>query len=516
MFNKYYIQNKGESLAVKSLFKKITKYWLIIALVLQPILDIVAYFNFSTYITPISFVFRTLILAFILIFTFYHSKTKKKYILCVLPFLIFSLLHVLNSYRVGYLSVFDDIRYLIIVMQMPILTIAFINYTKEHDEYLNQFKIGLILNLLIIFLSFIISILSGNFNYTYDNYGFTGWFTSPNTQSMILVMVVPLAAFFLSKSKRTSVYILANLTPFILLFLNGTKACYITLIITLIILLYSSIVYEKSKDRIFRISISIFCFILLIFLNNYSFTSKRINIVDNNKKELKEITKNKDISKMSKEELVEFLDENYYWKELIDKYGEEVILDKVKNHLTEEDLVDNRYRKRVYAEIINDDSDLLTKIVGFEFSKIGKLGMDLENDLTAIFYYYGYLGFSIYIIFILYFIFILIKMFFKNTKIILDGEYVLYGLVIILSIVGSEYTGALLRKSNANIYFSVLLTLIYFKSKVSTIKLKKNKITFLLLHLGYGGIESSTINISNELSKKYNIELVSFYHLTNI
>ncbi|MBE6153704.1 MAG: glycosyltransferase family 4 protein [Firmicutes bacterium] len=41
-----------------------------------------------------------------------------------------------------------------------------------------------------------------------------------------------------------------------------------------------------------------------------------------------------------------------------------------------------------------------------------------------------------------------------------------------------------------------------------------SKISFLLLHLGYGGIESSTINTANALSDKYEIELVVFYNLT--
>lgn len=41
------------------------------------------------------------------------------------------------------------------------------------------------------------------------------------------------------------------------------------------------------------------------------------------------------------------------------------------------------------------------------------------------------------------------------------------------------------------------------------------KITFLNLHLGYGGIESSTINTVNQLCKFYEIEIISFYNLRN-
>lgn len=42
-----------------------------------------------------------------------------------------------------------------------------------------------------------------------------------------------------------------------------------------------------------------------------------------------------------------------------------------------------------------------------------------------------------------------------------------------------------------------------------------NKITFLVLHLGYGGIPTSTINTANALSQKYNVEIISIYNLKN-
>ena len=39
------------------------------------------------------------------------------------------------------------------------------------------------------------------------------------------------------------------------------------------------------------------------------------------------------------------------------------------------------------------------------------------------------------------------------------------------------------------------------------------KIKFLLLHLGYGGIETATINTTQALCEDYQIELVCFYNL---
>ena len=62
------------------------------------------------------------------------------------------------------------------------------------------------------------------------------------------------------------------------------------------------------------------------------------------------------------------------------------------------------------------------------------------------------------------------------------------------------------------IIFSLLMVL--FIDRISNSKKKlKNEITFFVLHLGYGGIESSTINTSNELSEYYKVKIVSFYNL---
>lgn len=43
----------------------------------------------------------------------------------------------------------------------------------------------------------------------------------------------------------------------------------------------------------------------------------------------------------------------------------------------------------------------------------------------------------------------------------------------------------------------------------------RKTITFLLLHLGYGGIESATINSANALAKEHDVSIVSFYNLKN-
>ena len=43
--------------------------------------------------------------------------------------------------------------------------------------------------------------------------------------------------------------------------------------------------------------------------------------------------------------------------------------------------------------------------------------------------------------------------------------------------------------------------------------MKNKKIIILMLHLQHGGIEKQTITFANELSKKYDVEIVSTYSM---
>ena len=70
----------------------------------------------------------------------------------------------------------------------------------------------------------------------------------------------------------------------------------------------------------------------------------------------------------------------------------------------------------------------------------------------------------------------------------------------------SMYVGATYIYTNFSIFLVILISMLKCKIDINE-EYKRNakdvkKITFLLLHLGYGGIETSTINTANALSKK--------------
>lgn len=490
----------------------ISSYWLILIIITQPILDIIAFFSFKEVLTPITFIVRSIYLIFIVIYSYRKTKNKKDMLLCTIPFFIFSVLHIANSYRLSGIHIFDDVRYLVMVMQMPIVAISLIFYVKDNVNQIHKIEKGIVVAFFIIVSSTVLSVLTKSYQNTYEDYGITGWFSSANTQSMIISIIVPICMYYFSK-KQNYVYHIGVLLSFIILYFNGTRACYYTLISTLILFTYLLLINKRGKSKI---AVTVICLILSITLYNISFTFTRSMSIEQNIQENRQkIVKLEDAK--TREQKIAILKDNYLYAEMIEDLGEDKVYEEMKDIITEENLSDNRLVKRIYGKIIFNDSDFITKLVGFNHEEIQKYGRDLENDITAIFYYYGYLGFALLMMFILYFAIMSFKLLKVNPFMLKSSKYMVLTYTILLGLLGGEYSGALLRKTNANIYFSLAIVLyyIYINKKMKPKIVKENKVTFLLLHLGYGGIETATINTANALCDKYDVELISFYNLSN-
>lgn len=496
---------------MKNIKEFIHQYWLFLIIITQPILDVIAYFTFDEFLTPFSFAIRSLYLIFIVIYCFFKVKDKKKLILTLLPFIIFSCLHLLNSYRTSGFNLFNDIKYLILVMQMPIITISLSFYVLQNREQEKRIEKGFVLSLIFIFISVILSVITNSYETTYADYGITGWFTSANTQSMILSIVSPLFLFYFSKQKNY-MYLFSLIIVFILLYFNGTKACYYTLLSLYLIFIYINLF---KKNNMTKTVLTVIFFVASILFYNISFTSSRSVGVDENIKENEVILDEGKYDLNNKDDVIKALKINYLYDQMIKDFGEDRVYEKMKNNINAHNLADNRFIKRIYASIIFEDSDFLTKLVGFNHYEIQQYEMDLENDITAIFYYYGYLGFALYVSFIMFFVILAIKLLKKNPYIIFNDKFILLSFVLMLGAVGAEYSGALLRKSNANIYVALLLVL-YFVFIVNELEkgnknLKNNKVSIFALHLGYGGVEKYISSLCKMLENKYEIEVISTY-----
>jgi len=143
----------------------------------------------------------------------------------------------------------------------------------------------------------------------------------------------------------------------------------------------------------------------------------------------------------------------------------------------------------------------------------------LEKDLEYMYPHNGYIQLASEIgivglaLFFTYLFYISISFLKNNTN-----KFKLLSILILFIFMLGSYTESLIYNKQYAFMFLLLFSLFSNKSFYETkkmLKLKPKKITFLMLHLGYGGIETSTINTANALSKKYNVELISFYDLNN-
>lgn len=404
-----------------------------------------------------------------------------------------------------------------------------------------QLKNALITNLIIICLSIILSIIFNNYSTTYTDGGITGWFNGGNTPSMILSILCPLFLLYINKNRGYIMTTISYSTVFFLLYSNGTRTAYYSLIITFGILIAVNTLNNCNKNKILKVLINVLFLCISVYLYPSSFTynkqiekhevnkiySQKIEKIEkiensNPKTDKHNPDKNNDSSKENK--IKEILSDNDYkiycmlktsfiYEDLINRHGPEIIVEEMRDKINDEILSDNRFVKRLNAKIIFNNSSLSTKIFGINFHEIAKDQMDMENDISAIFYYFGYFGFAIYVLYLLYFVFISLKKAFRNIRYIFNPELIVLAYTFALCTLGGEMTGAFLRKPNANLYLAVICALIYYLYNKDSIKRNIKNIKFLNLHLGYGGIETATINSANALSSKYNVEIVSLYNL---
>ena len=458
----------------------IKNHLVLLLIIIQPLLDVMAYFALNTKYAIIPFAIRS----FTLIALFFLAFLKKKnnyFVKYVFLILFFGLCHFANSIFTTNINIIEDVKEFVRVFYMPLLVISLCIIIKDRERAISQIKMGIIINMIQIFLIIILGIITGNIVHTYaEGVGLRGWFYNSNSQSVILCLIVPFSLYYIFKNKNRYLTILFAIVCFFLLYSNGTTGCYLLLVPTYGIIIYDAIFSKNNISKkvltIVIFLIPIFCTILLykyspdykishISDNSLKDTKRENNVIkDNIEKETNNsqdgpFLPNSTIKKSHEQQLVD----HYFNKKFIEDYGYESIINKVGKDMQIEKLVNNRFRKKVVASIIFDNSELTTKLLGFEFSQIKQYDVDLESDYSAILYYYGYLGMVVYLILILYTLWILLRKLINNYKCIFDSEYVLLTSMFVMLNLFAELSGSLLKRPNASIYLGLIILIIIFK-----------------------------------------------------
>lgn len=478
------------------MFKKmdmsIRDHWLVLLIVLQPLLDILAFWTKSPDGTLAGYI-RLTIMVLLPLYLLFTLKEKKRFVLSMAAVALVCLLHILNCLRLGYMSMTFDISYAAKTAQMPILAICFMHCICN-EQTRNQACWGLFFAAVITAASIGLSWITGTANVTYGmGLGISGWVIDDNrcANSVIVVTLAAFSVFFSVKSDKLLVNIFVPALALLILLSNGTKACYLAVYVifigfTLFLIAEKFIKETKLKKPVVvtLLALSLLAAVLTPVTPMYKVRVSQTTSAEQKQGEveLKLRELGYDPATLTNEEKINDpvicqVYEDYYRKmfwdtmpNMFERFGMDEILREFDFTTDARELIDTRRIKRAYAALIWEESDPITKLFGIDVSDIWITGScDLENDWTAIYYYYGIVGFTAYAAFILYFVALIIKRLFKNfkTAFITDNFVLLVAFALMVGL--AQLSGSVLRRPNVSVYMSLVLGLIYYQAAVKPV-----------------------------------------------
>ena len=404
-------------------------------------------------------------------------------------------------------------------------------YSSDKKKMLLSIKKTILFTFLSYALLYLIAVITHTSGNTYEyadelKDGFKGWFDSGQILGHSISIMFPIIFYIAMKPRNKWYYRILLVLPIVITaMLIGTKVPYIIIELVLIIYVLISI-FCKIFIKHYKLNIFNLVFTLVIFISmfiSFKYTPLYNNVKINNANLKKDISDyvisevDGSINTTLIEENIKNKKGNYKslvtYKKMCEKGTSELIemYYAYKLHPS-----DDRNRQYYYSKAKYGVSPIEYKLFGIGYLNQENL-LALERDFFMAFYCFGILGF-ICLLFIPIFEFIKGTIYLiKNIKYNDLEIYLVYlgiGIFFCISIVA----GYTYIHTSFSINLVLLMTLFNLKRSINESFKKKNKpknIAFLLLHLGYGGLETSTINTANALSKKYNIEFICFYTMKN-
>ena len=513
------IKFKNEKKKILS-YKNIIYVVTVIVYILLHCIYILSLTNLQYLHTNISFlvecyyIFRTCILPLIVLFAFLKSELKPSKIVNTLSKLCFI--------------------YCIIIVITNILGIALVAYSSSYDGIV-QIKGN------------IFSWFTSMDKSSIDLYTSRGLFYSTNQISAIVGALLFVSAFYTMKQDKIKYY-LSFFIKVIAAIMLSTKTAFFAIFLSIAsVYIYNLIFYIIHKKSELTKKCWMFLIFVLIVGGIYRYSPIRYklegyiqNINNNNIVELEEdpemaseckiydqkgITEKISLNDLIMKSNLTFDEKEYFinylkkcpavfnvHKEFVELYPVNENYNYWKHMLKQPISTLTNYREfkySIYNDFIKRHDNKLDILFGIGYSSDFPY---LEKDFVGQYVWLGLIG---VILLLGPFIFILLKSIFKfilsfrsNFNSINVSLTLSAGFMIFASFFAGHVFGIFMPSTILAFIISGLYTGTNKKNEI-----KDNKITFLLLHLGYGGIETSTINTANALCDKYDVELISFYNL---
>lgn len=470
-------------------------------IVIQPPMDVFSYFLGLRGSNGLSTLLRTALLGAVALLGFLLSERKRIYIGFYAVVAVFWLAHMLNCWRLGYISVVQDTGSLLRLLNFPLLAMTFITILRNRPQLRKTVYLGTAAAFGEILLFTLLPWILGQPVYTYAEIfvGMIGWFATPSAQSAILVLLAPLVIFAAYRSKKYLVYPLAVFLTMAILFVTGTKLDFYSIFILAGAYIFLFILNLGLKKSIRYVAPLLVMLALTVAwrnnapmmrrerMSNYAQSVYNSQIQDR----LDEASSSGDSSRLAPERKLEgrrrvmqgvYSDDGVYgWRtrDMNERFGVYNVMDVYKYSATSGILSDARKMKQNYAKLVWEEKDLATHLLGFEYQEfiLKDNTYDLENDFPGVFYNVGYLGFVLYLAFIAVFFWQVLRALAGDIQAavreagpgsknrlaglghgirnFLGIEMGAVGITFLLAIIAAQISGNVLRRPNVTIYFAL-------------------------------------------------------------
>ena len=451
-----------------NLLNTLREYWILLFIVLQPLLDVLAYWTQNDAGTASGYI-RLVLMVVLYVYAFCKKRSPAFLAASALIALTFGL-HILNGLRLGSISLSADLKAVARVAYMPVMAVSFAALADDEKKQ-KQILYGIFLSAAVTGVVIILSVVTDTYMPTYilENLGISGWVTDSNRccHSDIMACFAIFAAYGAFLTKNTWLKFLLPPIIMVAMITNATSTCYLTLLAVLagfsVFCLFRSLILKKKIDKLTRILMAEFALLFAFSINEQQFVQEMSDLgYDIYSMSLEE--------KMSDPVVHEKL--TVYYNRFIcntvmsmrDRFGIDRVITALDGTVSAAILDDGRIMKRLNAHFIMEDSDFLTHLTGYEFGNIRNAYEDLENDWHAMYYYYGYIGIGSYILVIAYLAWRILKLLIRSfgESLTLLNFTLLLSFVILLGLAG--FSGALFRRPNASIYLALVIAMIWHQT----------------------------------------------------
>lgn len=494
-------------------------------IVIQPMLDVLSFFLAERGNNSLSTALRFLMLMAVALLGFVVSDRKRVYVIFYGVVSVFWAAHMLNCFRIGYQSFVSDTANFLRILNFPVFALSFITLFRKGRDLGKFVCTAFAVNLVEIILFTALPWLTGNPVYTYDTLflGVMGWFGVANAQSAIIVLVPPLAILFSWKSGKYPLFLLSLVLSFGLMFVTGTKFTFYSIFIIAGAFLFLFVLNFQRKSLRYVVPL-LAVLVLVAAFRQYSPMMQRESqsayAISNYQNRVEESLKNTGTDPEELEQLKAELEEEEkkegasqaaigaeirlqrlreslmgvytdpevygpVFENLYQRFGVYNVMEIYEYTSDPTILSDSRIRKSMYAELMWQEKDFLTHLLGFEYSDMVYDGAiyDLENDFPAVFYFCGYLGFGMYMLFLALFAAMIFKAFGEDVasawkergplqdkrmapvrglqafgqgvRRFLTMETGAVGMTFLLAAIAAQISGNVLRRPNVTVYFAV-------------------------------------------------------------